>query len=64
MRGKLIICLGCWWLWLESCIRVVDSHVEYYPTSTFTILLPQNLEIGESNVLRERCATNSKAPKL
>ena len=36
----------------------------YYPTNSFTILEPEDQEIGEFYVVQERRATDFEAPKL
>ena len=41
-----------------------SSGSKYLPTNTFTVLEPQDQEIGECYVVQERRVTDFEAPKL
>ena len=54
----------CWYHFKQSDLCNFFSFLLYFPTSPFTILEPQDQEIGEFYVIQERRATDFEASKL
>ena len=54
--------------WIECMLDCFPGHIciqkGFNQTGPFTILQPQDQEIGEFNSVQERCSTDFEAPKL